>query len=53
MADSEPKMLLKHIGLKPGQYSPLSKLKLACIGTAMFRRNAAALVSMSKKLKQH
>ena len=23
-------MLLKHIGLKPGQYSPLSKLKLAC-----------------------
>ena len=30
MADSEPKMLLKHIGLKPGQYSPLSKLKLAC-----------------------
>merc|ERR1712176_189638 len=36
-------LLLKHIGLKPDQYSPLSKLKLACtIGDAEAVKNLLA-----------
>ena len=35
VTESETKMLLRHISLKPSQYNPLSKLKLACtIGDA-------------------